>query len=116
MLTTEKKSLAVQVLTVITLMIGAYSGLMNPIFQAWTGIVAMAATLTLSTFFPSGQIVKGWTTIMWITNVSGVVLQLLNALGNSGLIDVQTINMIMIGINVLIQVFVKDYTVKKAQG
>ncbi len=116
MLTSEKKSLAVQILTVIILMIGAYSGMMSPTAQAWMGIVAMAATVTLSTFFPSGQIVKGWTTIMWITNISGVVLQLLNAMGNSGLIDVQTINMIMIGINILIQVFLKDYTVKKAQG
>lgn len=110
---TEKKSLAVQILTVLVLLIGAYSGYLNPSAQAWLGIVSMGLTLTLSTFFPSGSLPKGWTAIMWITNISGVVMQLLNALGDNGLVDAQTINIIMIAINVILQVIVKEYEVKK---
>lgn len=109
---TEKKSLAVQILTVIILMIGAYMGAFSTGAQAWLGIVSMGLTLVLSTFFPSGSMPTGWTTIMWITNISGVVLQVLNAMGTSGLIDAQVVNMIMIGINILLQVFVKDYAIK----
>lgn len=112
---TQKKSLAVQILTVIVLMIGAYMGTFSAGAQAWLGIVSMALTLVLSTFFASGTMPSGWTTILWITNVSGVVLQVLNAIGTAGLIDAQVINMIMIGINILLQVFVKDYTVVPKQ-
>lgn len=110
---TEKKSLAVQILTALALLIGAYSGYLNPSAQAWLGIVSMGLTLTLSTFFPTGTFPKGWTTIMWITNISGVVMQLLNALGDNGLVNAETINIIMIAINVLLQVTVKEYGVKK---
>lgn len=109
---TEKKSLAVQILTVIVLMIGAYMGSFSTGVQAWLGIVSMGLTLVLTTFFPSGSMSAGWTTIMWVTNISGVVLQVLNAMGTAGLVDAQVINMIMIAINILMQVFVKDYTIK----
>lgn len=109
----EKKSLAVQFITVVILMIGAYTGMFNSGVQAWLGIVSMALTLGLSTFFPSGTLVKGWTAVMWALNISGIVLQLLNALGGSGLVDPQITNAIMIGINILIQVFVKNYNTAK---
>jgi len=109
---TQKKSLAVQILTVIVLMIGAYMGSFSEGTQAWLGITSMAITLALSTFFSSGNMPTGWTTLMWVTNGAGVVLQILNAMGTSGLVDAQTINMIMVGINILLQVFVKDYTVQ----
>lgn len=105
----QKKSLAVQIITVLILLIGAYAGFLSPSAQAWLGIVSMALTLTLSTFFPSGTLPKGWTTIMWVTNISGVVLQLLNALGDQGLVDAKTINMLIVAINILIQVAVKEY-------
>lgn len=106
---TQKKSLAVQIMTVIVLLIGAYSGFFTESTQAWLGIASMALTLTLSTFFPSGTLPGGWTAIMWITNIAGVVMQLLNALGSQGLVDAQTVNIIMIAINVLMQVVVKQY-------
>ena len=108
---TQKKAIAVQIITVLVLLIGAYMGTFSTGVQAWLGIVSMALTLVLSTFFPSGNMPTGWTTVMWITNISGVVLQVLNAMGNTGLVDAQVINMIMIGINVFLQVFVKDYTI-----
>ena len=108
---TQKKSLAVQLLTVVILMIGAYMGSFSAGVQAWLGIASMAITLVLSTFFASGTMPSGWTTLMWVSNIAGVVLQVANALGTTGLVDAQTINMIMIGINILLQVFVKDYAV-----
>jgi hypothetical protein len=106
---TEKKSLAVQIMTILILLIGAYTGLFSSEVQAWLGIAAMALTLTLSTFFPTGTLPKQWTAIMWITNVSGVIMQLLNALGSQGLVDAQTINIVMIAINVIMQTVVKQY-------
>lgn len=112
---TQKKSLAVQLLTVVILMIGAYAGLFSTGAQAWLGIASMALTLVLTTFFPSGNMPTGWTAIMWVTNITGVVLQILNSLGETGLVDAQTVNMIMIGINILMQVFVKDYTITAAK-
>jgi hypothetical protein len=112
---TEKKSLAVQILTVLVLLIGAYSGMFSASAQAWLGIVSMAATVTLSTFFPSGTLPSGWNKIMWITNITGVVLQLLAAIGSAGLIDPMTVNSIIIAINIFVQVFIKNYTLSAAK-
>lgn len=109
----EKKSLAVQIITVVVLMIGAYAELFGASVQAWLGIAAMAGTVALSTFFPSGTPVKGWTTVMWVVNIAGVVTQLLLAMGEQKLLDVQVVNGIIIGMNILIQVFAKDYATKK---
>lgn len=106
---TEKKSLAVQILTVLVLLIGAYSGLFGASTQAWLGIISMGATLILSTFFPSGTLPSGWDKIMWVTNITGVALQLLTAIGSAGLIDPMTINAIIISINVFLQLFIKNY-------
>lgn len=108
---TEKKSLAVQIMTIILLLISSYSGFFGESVQAWLGIVSMALTLVLSTFFPSGTMPKGWTAIMWIVNICGVVMQLLNAMGSQGLIDAQSVNIVMISINVILQVIVKQYGV-----
>lgn len=108
---TEKKSLAVQILTVLVLLIGAYSGMFGATAQAWLGIVSMGATLVLSTFFPSGTLPTGWNKLMWITNITGVVLQLLTAIGSTGLIDPMMVNTIIIAINVFMQVFIKNYPV-----
>jgi len=106
----EKKSLAVQMITAVLLLIGAYSGMFTEGVQAWLGIASMALTLVLSTLYPSGTLVKGWTTMMWVFNISGIVLQLLDTMGKTALLEPKVVNGIMIGINILIQVFVKDYT------
>lgn len=113
---TEKKSLAVQIFTILVLMIGAYAGFFSETVQAWLGIVSMGLTLVLSTFFPTGTLPRGWTAIMWIANVSGVVMQLLNAIGDSGLVNPQTINIVMIGINIILQVVVKQYEAVPSQA
>lgn len=105
----KTKSLIVQVLTVLILAIGSYSGMFSPAVAAWLGIISMAATLTLSTFFPSGTIVTGWTWVMWATNISGVVVQILNLTSENGLIAPNITNSIIIAINIFIQVFLKDY-------
>ena len=112
---TQKKSLAVQILTVLVLTIGAYSGMFGSTAQAWLGILSMGATLTLSTFFPSGTMPAGWSKIMWITNITGVVLQLLTAVGSAGLIDAMTVNTIILAINIFLQVYVKEYTLNTAK-
>lgn len=104
-----KKSLAVQIMTALVLLIGAYAGFFSSGIQAWLGIASMALTLTLSTVFPSGTLPTHWTTVMWITNISGIVLQVLTVIGEQGLVDAQTINIVMIAINVILQTIVKQY-------
>lgn len=106
-----KKSLAVQLITAALLLIGAYSGMFSTGAQAWLGIVSMGLTLFMSTVLPTGTMPKGWTTMMWIFNLSGIVLQLLDTMGSMGLVEPKITNAIMIGLNILIQVFIKDYTV-----
>lgn len=105
----KAKSLAVSVISAAILVIGAYSGYLTATAQAWAGIVAMALTLTLSTIFPSGEIVKGWNWVMWSTNIAAIVLQLLSATMDKGLLAPELVNGIIIAINIFIQVFLKSY-------
>ena len=64
----KKKSLIVSVLSALILIIGSYAGMFTGTVQAWMGIATIALTMTLTTFFPSGTIVKGWTWVMWATS------------------------------------------------
>ena len=111
----EKKSLAVQIIATLLLLIGAYSGSFNENVQAWLGIATMTLTVVLSTFAPSGVFVKGWNWIMWATNISGVVILVLIAMGDIGKVSVLVVNQIIIVINIFLQLFVKDYTKVPAQ-
>lgn len=106
----KAKSLAVSIISALILVIGSYSGFLNASWQAWLGIVAVALNLILSTWFPSGTIVKGWNWVMWATSGSAIVIQILNATLTAGLVAPEIINAIIIGINIFIQTFLKDYT------
>ena len=104
------KSLVVSIMSVMIAAIASYSGLVAPHIQAWLGIVSFGLTILLSSqIFASGTFPKGWTTVMWITNISGIVIQLMSAIGEKGLIDPNICNYIIIGINILLTGFVKDY-------
>lgn len=106
----KAKSLAVQLLTALILVIGAYSNMLPASVAAWLGIVSMAATLILNQWFSTGTIVKGWTWVMWATNIAGIVLQLMAAIGDNGLLAANVTNGIIIAINIFMQAFLKDYT------
>lgn len=106
----KRKSLIVSILSALLLVIGNYAGFLDATWQAWLGVVAIAANLVLSTWFPSGTIVKGWTWVMWVTSVSAIVIQILNAISAASFLTPEITNAIIIGINIVIQVFVKDYS------
>jgi len=103
------KSLGFTILTALVLVVGSYVGYFNETVQAWLGIVSMATLLVLSTFFKSGELVKGWSTVTVITNASMIGIQVLNLIGDKNLVDPSVINGVIIGINIFIQTFLKDY-------
>ena len=103
------KSLAVSILSVIVVAIASYSALFSPSAQAWLGIASFTITAVLSTFASSGTWPKGWSSVLWITNIAGVVIQVLSAIGDKALIDPAIVNYLIIGINILLTGFVKDY-------
>jgi len=110
------KSLAFTILSVVVLAIGSYSGYFTESVQAWLGIVSMAAVLVLSTFFPSGELVKGWNLVMILTNATMIAVQLFNATADKGLMSPELANGLIMGINIFIQVLLKDYSGTKATG
>lgn len=103
------KSLGVSLISMAIAAIAAYSSLGSPAVAAWLGIVSFTLTLVLSTFAASGEFPKGWTAVMWITNGVGIVIQVLTAMADKQLADPVTINYVIIGINILMQTFIKDH-------
>lgn len=103
------KSLLVQILTTIILVIGSYGKLFDATTAAWLGIVSMGLTSILGTFFKSGEFVKGWSKVMIAVNAIGILVQLLNASSENGLLPADVVNYVVIGINIFMGVFLKDY-------
>ena len=106
---TQAKSLIVQVLTTIILVIGSAGSLLSAKAAAFAGIISAAFTLILNEFFPSGELVQGWSLVLWVTNLGAVALQIINMIGTVTFIDPAVINYLTIGINTLILVIAKNY-------
>jgi hypothetical protein len=68
----------------------------------------MILSLVLSTFFSSGTMTSQWNIVMWATNISGILIQFLNATGEQGLIAANITNGIVIVINIVLQVYFSD--------
>ena len=104
------KSLIVQIFTLAILMIAAYSGLFSASSAAWLGVASLALTLTLnSPLLSSGSWPSGWAPVMWISNIGGILLQVLSQIGEKNLIEPNIVNYVIIGINLLLFTFIKDY-------
>ncbi len=103
------KSLLVQILTTLVLVIGSYGKLFDATTAAWLGIVSMGLTAVLGTFFKSGEFVKGWSKVMIVVNAIGILVQLLNATSDNGLLPSDVVNYVIIGINIFVGVFLRDY-------
>lgn len=104
------KSLAVTIMSALVLILGSYSGYFTDHVQSWLGIVSMGLVLTMSTFFPSGKMVSGFTPILVLSNVLSIVIQLLNATADKSLISPEVVNGVIIGINIFLTTFLKDYS------
>jgi hypothetical protein len=98
------KSIAVQILTTIILIVGSVGSLFNETWVAVLGVVAAAATLIVKTFFPSGTLVFGWDILLWATNIGYVILQITNMVGTVAWIDPTIINAMAVVINTVILV------------
>lgn len=105
----EKKSTFFNIATLIVLAIGAYGGLFSATVAAWLGIASMALTLTLSTWFPSGTFVGFGNATSWVVNGAGILIQLLNATSEQALIPADVVSYVVIGINLILQVYFKEY-------
>ena len=104
------KSLIVAIFTFVIQAIGAYSGLFSPSVSAWLGVVSFLLTILLnSQFFATGEWPLGWSNVLWITNVAGVLIQVLNYMGDHMLIEPQIVNYIIVGVNTFMLAFIKNY-------
>lgn len=104
------KSIAVQIITFIILILGSYGKLFGEHTVAWFGIASMALSSVLSVFAPSGVFTSGWKPIFIVTSALGIVIQILNVISTDGLLPADIVNYVIIGITTFIGVFLKDYT------
>lgn len=104
----KSKSSAVQIITTLVLLIGYFGNMFDAHTAAILAAVSYALTACLSTFAPSGTFVKGWSVVMWATNIAGVATQILNYTSDNGLVAVNITGAIIAVINILLQVYFTD--------
>lgn len=107
---TKFKSLFVLVLTLFVASFGQFGQLFSEHAQAWLGITAFAVGLILSVpGVASGTTAPHWTFLVWLTYISGLVIQVLNIIGAQALINPVTVTYIVAGIQLFVQTFIKNY-------
>lgn len=99
------KSIAVQIVTTLVLLIGYFGNMFDAGTAAILAAISYGLTAVLSTFAPSGEWVKGWNVVMWATNIVGVVTQILNYTSDNGLVAVNVTGAIIAVLNILLQVY-----------
>lgn len=105
-----KKSLIWQILSFLVAMIAGYSGLLGEKTQVILGIISFAITAVLqSPILSSGNWPKGWDTAMWITQIVGISIQLVNYLGEHSIVPAMFVNMFIFTVNTIMVTFVKQY-------
>ena len=65
----------------------------------------MALTFVLSTGFPSGVFSPSANVASYVVNGAGIIIQLLNATAESALIPAEIVAQVVIGINLVLQVY-----------
>ena len=104
------KSLVVAIFSILIAVIASYSNLLPVHLQGWIGIVSFTLTLLLaSPFLKSGSYPAGWTPVLIITNIVGIAVQVLGKIGDDALVNPAVINYVILGINILMTGFIKDY-------
>lgn len=104
------KTLIANILSFVILAIGAYSGLFSPLWAAWLSVLSYLITLVLQLpVFTSGSMTTGVSFAQYAVLILGIVIQVLNAIGQKALLDPMITNYIVIGITLFIQVFLKEY-------
>lgn len=98
------KSIVAQILMTILIVLGSAGSLFGAAAMAWLGVIGAVITLVLKTFFPSGELVSGWTTLLWVTNIGAVIVQATNLVSAVTFIDPAIVNAIMVITNTVILV------------
>ena len=98
------KSILVQILSAVILVIGSAGSLLSVKAMAVAGVVSAALTLVMKTFFPSGYLVQGWTMVLWITNVGFALIQIVNLVGTISFISPTIVNALAVIVNTVILV------------
>lgn len=109
------KTIFVNLLSFMLLMLMQYSNTFHDSTKAWVGIVIIVLTALLnSDFFKSGSLPSGWNVATYCLNGAMLVVQIINALSEKAFIPVDVANYLILGINTFIMVFIKDYGNKKS--
>lgn len=103
------KSIVVSLISFAVAMLGLFSAGMSDQLQLILGGVTLLLTAVLSTFFKTGELPTGWTTVMWVSNIALVVMMVLNYYSGNGFINPAVVTMIGAVINAIINIFLKDY-------
>lgn len=104
------KSVAFQIIATLVLVAGAYMSNFNPSIQEWIGVFVFAGTLLLhSPILSSGSLPQGWSWVVWASNLGAITLQVGSYLSEHSLVDPSVLNGVMIGVNLFLSTWVKDY-------
>lgn len=104
------KTLFVNLIAFILMMLTQYTQLFSEHTQAWMGIVVIVLTAVLnSDFFKSGTFPAGWTTATYIINAMMIVIQIFNAFGANHILPPDVVNYVILSVNTFIMLFIKDY-------
>jgi uncharacterized membrane protein len=101
---TQGKSIIVQIITTLLLVIGSAGSLLSVKAAAIVGALSAVLTLFLKTVYPSGQLAQGWDLLLWVTNIGMIILQAVNIFGSVIFIPVEVINYLTVIINTVILV------------
>lgn len=105
----KAKSLSLQIISfLVTFATGLMPGL-SPKIAIWVGLGTFIGTMILNKVASSGEWPKGWSSIMWITNISGCLIEIAQYMADSGLATVQLTLYVIMGINAFLFSFIKDY-------
>jgi hypothetical protein len=103
------KTILVQILSVFTLVIAHGFGLPATAL-IWIGVASFTISAVLQLdIFSSGTMTRRFTVAQIIVLAGGVILQVVNYMGDHLLIDPSLVNYLVIGLTFIIQKFVKVY-------
>ncbi len=107
----KRKSLLVSILSAVVLGLGAYAGFFNEVTQAWLSVVSMVIVACLTRFAPSGEFkFKGTEPFVFWGNVLAILIQAGQMISEQSLMNPQLLLGIMIGLNIVVTGFMKDYS------
>jgi len=105
-----KKSILVNILTLASMMLVAYSGSVSESLAVWFGSISAVITLVLTTYFPSGTwIGSEWKLSQWGVSLGQITLSALSYFSPGMGIPVELINFIGVTATLAIQYFGKFY-------